>query len=238
MRQTPTPKFVFFGAVHERWRRGQVIVGLLLLLLAVVFVFRLVTQRSLFKTPEIMAGTQSPSKGMANFSSVNSNQTTVEDYAVYSAVLSDPRYLERSVKLLLIKDRTFTYDPTVLGDLVAQVPGTRDDTVKDFALKNREVRRLENRFKLDLITSILNSDDFDEMMARDLYEGWRVVHENYPNSSGVISLSSVGFNREGTQAIVYIRRGCGPTCGESKLFVLTKDSGVWSVQSNVTTSVS
>ena len=227
------------SSIGERLGRWQFLIGILLILVA-VFVFWMINRGALLTASSVMVGAQVTSADKANVPIIGSDQISAEDYAVYTAALADPSY--RDGRSVVIRDRTFKYpelkEESALNDFVAKTPGVLDDTVKDFELKNKKGHRLENLFKLKVATTLVNSQEMDEMFDRDFIAAWQTVEEKYPNSVGIISLSRIGFDREKTQAIVYIGRGCGPICGESRFFLLVKEAGHWSVRSSVIISIS
>jgi hypothetical protein len=52
--------------------------------------------------------------------------------------------------------------------------------------------------------------------------------DHSPSAASYISLSPVGFNREKTQAIVFVRSWCGGLCGSWRFHFLEKVHGEWS----------
>ena len=52
-------------------------------------------------------------------------------------------------------------------------------------------------------------------------------YKQYPNSSGWIELSAVGFNADKTVAVVYMGHHCGGLCGSGGFHVLQKKDGKW-----------
>lgn len=53
------------------------------------------------------------------------------------------------------------------------------------------------------------------------------VEERYPGSGGILPMSSVGFNKEKTCAIVYFGSSCGSLCGAWSFHLLEKVNGKW-----------
>jgi hypothetical protein len=58
---------------------------------------------------------------------------------------------------------------------------------------------------------------------------WRGFMKKHANSLGVVVVSRIGFNRDHTEAIVYVGRACGTICGEGEFARLIKSNGAWTV---------
>ena len=59
--------------------------------------------------------------------------------------------------------------------------------------------------------------------------GWHEFYQTFPESRGFIGLSSIGFDRSLTQAVVYSGRHCGSLCGEGTYIFLILKNGRWVV---------
>jgi len=59
---------------------------------------------------------------------------------------------------------------------------------------------------------------------------WAKFYKKYPNSSGIIFFSNVGFNDQHDQAFVYAGRSCGGLCGEGEYVLLNKVNGKWEIR--------
>ena len=49
------------------------------------------------------------------------------------------------------------------------------------------------------------------------------------NASVIFHVSAVGFNRDGTRALVYVGHDCGSLCGGGGYHLLVKKDGQWQV---------
>lgn len=58
---------------------------------------------------------------------------------------------------------------------------------------------------------------------------WARFYERYPNSSGIVFFSNVGFNDRHDQAFVYAGRSCGGLCGSGDYVLLGKVNGKWTI---------
>jgi len=58
---------------------------------------------------------------------------------------------------------------------------------------------------------------------------WSRFYKKYPNSSGILFFSDVGFNDRHDQAFVYAGKTCGGLCGEGEYVLLRKVNGKWEI---------
>ena len=57
------------------------------------------------------------------------------------------------------------------------------------------------------------------------------LYELYPESTGIVTLSRVGFSTNGLRALVYVGVWRGPLAGSGALYMMRKAHGRWEVQS-------
>jgi hypothetical protein len=58
---------------------------------------------------------------------------------------------------------------------------------------------------------------------------WVAFAKKYPGAWGLTLVSRPGFNREHTEALLWIRHGCGTQCHSEELMLLRKEKGRWKV---------
>jgi hypothetical protein len=87
--------------------------------------------------------------------------------------------------------------------------------IQDYIDKNRKPHILERKFSLSPYSLI---EGRNSGTAGPL-----------PGNSITFHVSAVGFNREGTRALVYVGHYCGSLCGGGGYHLLVKMFGVWSV---------
>jgi hypothetical protein len=58
---------------------------------------------------------------------------------------------------------------------------------------------------------------------------WGEFYKKFPDSSGIVSFSNVGFNDQHDQAFVYAARSCGGLCGEGDFVLLKRVNGEWKI---------
>jgi len=63
---------------------------------------------------------------------------------------------------------------------------------------------------------------------------WPRFYEKFPNSSGVLHLSRVGFSPDKNQAVFYIANHCGGLCGGDYFVIMEKKTGsAWKILQEV-----
>lgn len=90
---------------------------------------------------------------------------------------------------------------------------------------------LERRFQLiePYVLAVMNDlpwgDESDAHASRQLNS--KDVPKNQSTIETICTLSSVGFNKDRSRALVYTSCSCGPLCGEDSLNILAKNNGRW-----------
>jgi hypothetical protein len=94
---------------------------------------------------------------------------------------------------------------------------------------HRRVRAVED--------SLRQHDPATRTLQADVY--WRAFRMVYPaTAAGVVTLSSVGFSRDGQRAIVNVDYSCGALCGGGRVVSLWREGRRWRVLGSRQTWVS
>lgn len=158
----------------------------------------------------------------------------IEGYAVYSALLEE-LFVKDDVRLLAIQKQTISAADsyfiqviveTPISDMKGYFPSVREDTLLDYRAKNQRPSTLSAELNLPVEYAII-----DEVELKDKDGAWIDYHKRYTDARGVIRLSKVGFNKERTEAFVYVEY-TGPFVlgGFGKNILLERNSGVWRVK--------
>ena len=100
------------------------------------------------------------------------------------------------------------------------MPDVQTETLKNFLDENEHSGPIRISAP-DLNVALMPPPDFSNRNF------WTTFYKTYPNSSGLIFLSKVGFNNRHDQALVYVARTCGGLCGVGSYFLLGKANGKW-----------
>ena len=147
-----------------------------------------------------------------------SSQVLPEEYEVYSTVLtqrSSPSGRERFVIGETVRAREVEIKDEARSKMIqwmVKLPGLKEATIEQFFQGNRAPAVLERQFNLPLPYVLLSDAECGELWdGKDKrkgrggeLDGWKVFHERYPRSGGVVRFSRVGFADDETQALLEI----------------------------------
>lgn len=159
------------------------------------------------------------------------SQVSPNEYAVYSALIKS-RYGDHA-RLFVISDRTVA--KSAEADRYLRFVSKRlrlpKLLVNNYLTGNLSPQPLEKRFELRAPYVLFSGREREEIFTgQNLVEQWRAFHIKYPGSPGLISLSRVGFSRNGNLALVYMGKSCGPLCGDGTFYLLARRNGAWVVK--------
>lgn len=158
-----------------------------------------------------------------------------EEYEIYSSVIKQI-YVRPNTKLLIIEERTFRYDFSIENDEPwrDKKKGLTIDqsAVEDYETRNSRQWLLNKAlFKLPVKISLITDLDLKAMFHGNWGElEWIGYYRRFPDSSGFVMLSRIGFNTQHTQALLYVGSRCGPRCGEIHFLLLEKANGTWTTK--------
>ncbi len=165
---------------------------------------------------------------------LNTSEET-EEYAVYSALL-EKQFAKDDVKLLVVQKQTISSvnnyfiritveEP--IPDMKKLFPSVSEDTFLDYRSKNQQSSSLNSKFVLPIKYVVTDEFEFKE----DEDAAWiDSFYKKYPDARGIIRLSKVGFNKDGTEAFVFAEFICFSLCGGGNNVLLEKNFGVWKVK--------
>ena len=106
------------------------------------------------------------------------------------------------------------------------MPEAEVQTLDNYLLRNKTGQELKV-WNLGINYVIVRNSDLPE---DSFYDFWARFYKKYPNSSGIVFFSNVGFNERHDQAFVYVGRSCGGLCGAGEYVLLNKVNGQWVVK--------
>jgi hypothetical protein len=156
-----------------------------------------------------------------------------EAYAAYSAILAMGGGWKDSKSLLILQDIPPREWP--IGSPRGALQGnaeftTQFDTIfKSFEQANSQSSLLQYHFAIAKPYKILSSAELEAAFRHPTiyHDGWEGFRQSFPDSSGYLIFSAVGFNPEKTIALVYVDYRCGGLCGSSRYYILEKHDGHW-----------
>jgi hypothetical protein len=155
------------------------------------------------------------------------------DLAVYQAVIDSlltPRILGPTNKLVLLDSTSAFESLTGLADF-SKLPEVDSGLIRDFALRNREPRSLHSLKALSgrLPIFFVEARVLSSLPHGDPEKYWDAFVTLYPKSTGHISLSSIGYNKDRTVAMLVINLECGSLCGSGDIVTLKRVGAKWRV---------
>jgi hypothetical protein len=168
-------------------------------------------------------------------------QTTQKDEPlIYALVIEElfagKKVSDKPVKALLIENTTrfddFEGEKAVSAKAAAtpMFKGLKPDTMQNFIRQNSQPTPLTS-----LIKSSLKLERIDGKRAQETVSGekWKEFYAAYGDSAGIISLSKIGFDKEGRQALVYVAHVYGEDAGRGTILFLQKTGQQWKIQEKV-----
>ena len=177
-------------------------------------------------------------------------RTQNAEYDVYSVVLGEME--QDQVMVLVLGDKTWdrlsNLEPEfphryelkqIVEDWVstplAPLSAGRQEAIKDYGVKNNTPLFLKQRFDVKSKCLIISEGELRAVFtgSKNSIDGWRAYYRKYPSSPGFIMLSRVGFNRQMTEAVVYVERACGSLCADGLFKLLEKEGDRWYIRNSI-----
>lgn len=165
----------------------------------------------------------------------DSSTPNADEYAVYSTYLNG---IEKNlgngkaISLVVLNGQTIPADSGCFPVVIAKqnkIIANNELTLlfQDLEAKEKVSKLIKNSFNVKHGHELLDKNDFDALVKPESISGWNEYYKKYPNSSGYISLSRVGFNADTTKAIVFRVIRCGKRCASADYFLFEKTNGQW-----------
>ena len=181
------------------------------------------------RCPAYQPPVPSPQQGSANDPRLTAAQEK-DSYEIYSILLRTEMPPQWNITGWAIEQGTQTYpnfgDMSSIG-MCLQPPKAQESIyrplINDYAAKNKRKLTLGRRFNLPEY-AVIGPADLKAIQQRSR------VADGFPfNASVLFHVSAVGFNRDGTRALVYVGHHCGSLCGGGGSHFLLKKDGRWQV---------
>ncbi len=153
-----------------------------------------------------------------------------EAYRVYSALLSS-KYFAKETTLRYVIEAETTNPQGLFSECFPRQDnlGFSDwQTFLNLKKKGQVPRILENHFEPTARYQVVPRS----LLEAQLNDGgvlWGGFEKHYPDSPGIISVSSVGFNESKDRALVYVSFTCGLLCGGAHFYTLEKRGNSWKI---------
>jgi len=158
-----------------------------------------------------------------------------DEYEIYSIVLLQTIVLPPNPKLFVINQLTsdqIKLDNSRIAYFEERTTEKLDmTTIDDFNKKNAKTYKLENKFSIPQRVVLISMQELKKIFRDG--KGWERFYKKFPDASGTTEVSRVGFNKDRTQAILYIGRQSDWLAGAGYLVPLLKEGGKWVVKKEV-----
>jgi hypothetical protein len=158
-----------------------------------------------------------------------------EAYRVYSDMLSDRYFANGAERRWLIETETADAGYDLSSDSLEKCFPAQNEldfsnwqSLLDLKRETRIPRLLEDHFDSRVHVGLVSRDRPDAEINENGVL-WAGFEERYSDYSGILSLSSVGFNDTKDRALVYVSFVCGNLCGGAHFYTLEKRHGVWQI---------
>jgi hypothetical protein len=164
-----------------------------------------------------------------------------QEEAVYAAVLAQ-RYAAPTYVLM---DTTGTDDfgqplDETLQNVVQRMHDVAPELPTSFMARNQASRTLGPDMSLGAPYVLLTDAEVSQIFSpgSDPSLGWQTFYSKYPEARGIITLSRVGFNAAGDEALVYVGSQFESLGAEGLYYLLVRQGDAWVVDQQAVTWVS
>ena len=105
-----------------------------------------------------------------------------------------------------------------------KAPTLTRKTLDAFREVNRQQAFLQRFFHSDFDYELVDETQLDSIFKAG---DWFAFYKRFPGSPGIMAFSRVGFNEDGTQALLYASNTCGGLCGGGYYVLMEKHNGRW-----------
>lgn len=160
------------------------------------------------------------------------NESAIDENAIYTAILRE--WDDGKGSYVLLDSSRFNQPSVSMKETLEFIqehphPGSEDDpfnldpaSLADFESKNASSSALNEIVHLVHQTFLIDETEIGVLFEEGSESGWGVFQERYQEAKGVFSLSHVGFNDAGDQALVNMGLGSEEFTGWSTSFLTNK----------------
>jgi hypothetical protein len=147
-------------------------------------------------------------------------------YQIYSLLIPHQESYGFAKGTIIIQEQTMTNADVVEACLSPEVAREFKTAISDYRRSRTKKWLLKRQFQIEKPYEIQSKQTLGRLRGHGL-ASWDAYYDHYPESGGWIFMSAVGFNKNKTQAIVYMGSICGGLCGSAQFYVLKKVQGQW-----------
>jgi hypothetical protein len=145
-----------------------------------------------------------------------------EEIAIYSAFLKDIcKTQDKSPVSVFVLEEASYEEGVEDKDILQEEPFLSVQTLQDYRRNNQKKILTPEIFPENSSCKFISSEEVAARM------------ENWNNEYWLIDFSTIGFNEDFDQAIVYSGYYCGKLCAGNTLYILTRDENGWIIKQSV-----
>jgi len=168
------------------------------------------------------------SPGLSRATVTPSPNIEAEEYAVYSALVQQNPIGYNLGSSIVIREQTVSgadmFERTL--ENVHRLPSSLVDSYRS---RNAASYTLSPNLDVEQDYVLMPEEDWDKIFGPG-GAMWTRFQARYPEASGMVTFSRVGFNADGDEALTLVGYRCGDLCGAGGLYLLVKEDGSWKVQ--------
>jgi hypothetical protein len=151
-----------------------------------------------------------------------------EEYAVYSAMIQQNPIGYGLNSFIVIREHTMLLGSDMVERALDERPGLSAELVDSYRSRNAESYTLGPKLDLEQDYALMPREEAEKLFRRGGAE-WDEFQATYPEASGVVMFSRVGFSAIEDRALVEMGFRCPGRCGAGGLYLLAKEEGSWKV---------
>jgi hypothetical protein len=104
--------------------------------------------------------------------------------------------------------------------------------VESYRSRNAALYTLDPNLDVELDYALMTAEEFEKIFLQG-GPVWPKFQDKYPEASGVVIFSRVGFGANEDEALVLMGYRCGDLCGAGGLYLLIKEEGSWKIRESL-----
>jgi len=151
-----------------------------------------------------------------------------EEYAVYSALVQQNPIGYNLGSSIVIREQTVS-GADMLELALENVHALPARLVDSYRSRNAASYTLGPNLDVEQDYALMPEEDWDKIFGPG-GAMWTRFQARYPEASGLVIFSRVGFDANEDKALATMGYRCGDLCGAGGLYLLVKEDGNWKVQ--------
>ena len=151
-----------------------------------------------------------------------------EEYAIYSALVRQNPIGYNLGSSFVVREQTVV-DLDPFERMLEHVHKLPSSLVDSYRSRNAASYMLGPNLDVEQDYALMPEEDYDKIFGPG-GAMWTRFQARYPEASGLVTFSRVGFDANADKALALIGYRCGDLCGAGGLYLLVKEDGNWKVQ--------